>query len=259
MSKANVAGSIRLAIKVPRRSGGTSCEHEIFFVRRFIREVHPGDETSQQTAREHADQQVRCLPLTLLRPRHAAGHDRVDREPAFGGRRHAAETIAALVERDAPIVGRMPETPRGVRLPDLDDPVGHGSPAPSRSDPWTTMWRPSAAGEATISPPSNLEPEIEEWTNRLRGRDPAHSALHRGGVRSPQDNIEVEAEGPLGLRRVDREVGDETLARPLVRNRVEDRIERQQGITGKYIWVISRVRKLVPKSEKWMCAGRQAL
>ena len=36
----------------------------------------------------------------------------------------------------------------------------------------------------------------------------------------------------------------------------------QCGISGspsKYIWVISRWTKAEPKTEKWMCAGRQSL
>ena len=31
------------------------------------------------------------------------------------------------------------------------------------------------------------------------------------------------------------------------------------GSPSKYIWVISRWAKPVPKTEKWMCAGRQSL
>jgi hypothetical protein len=33
----------------------------------------------------------------------------------------------------------------------------------------------------------------------------------------------------------------------------------KSGSPGKYIWVTSRSVKRRPKSEKWMCAGRQAL
>ena len=31
------------------------------------------------------------------------------------------------------------------------------------------------------------------------------------------------------------------------------------GSPGKYIWVTRRLVKPVPNTEKWMCAGRQAL
>ena len=49
-----------------------------------------------------------------------------------------------------------------------------------------------------------------------------------------------------------------TFAGLLVEDAAQDRVERHQRVAGKYICVTSRDRKLAPKSEKWMCAGRHA-
>ncbi len=54
-------------------------------------------------------------------------------------------------------------------------------------------------------------------------------------------------------------VGGHQAACGMRRDRVEDRVERKQRVASKYICVTSRLPHEVPSSEKWMCAGRQAL
>ena len=53
--------------------------------------------------------------------------------------------------------------------------------------------------------------------------------------------------------------GDQAFAGLLVGDRLVDRVQLEQRIARKYIWVIIRCVKSVPNSEKWMCAGRHAL
>ena len=62
-----------------------------------------------------------------------------------------------------------------------------------------------------------------------------------------------------GIVVVQVEARDRGARGPRIGDRVEDRILRKSGSPGKYIWVTSRCGNASPNSEKWMCAGRQAL
>lgn len=53
--------------------------------------------------------------------------------------------------------------------------------------------------------------------------------------------------------------GHETVASLLVRDRLVERVESEERITGKCIWVIIRWVNSMPKSEKWTWAGRHTL
>ena len=77
-------------------------------------------------------------------------------------------------------------------------------------------------------------------------------------VAAADDDVEAIAERPVRLRQLEVEPADEPLACLLVADGVEDRVELEQRIAGKYICVTSRSVNARPKSEKWMWFGRHA-
>ena len=111
-------------------------EHRVLRVRRLlVGEVHAGRDALEEAAGEDPDEQVRRLE-PAVHPRHATGLHRDELEPAAVLGARAPEAGEAALERDLlAIVGRVRVAAGRVRLPDLDQAVRHGPPAPSRRRP----------------------------------------------------------------------------------------------------------------------------
>ena len=101
---------------------------------------------------------------------------------------------------------------------------------------------------------------LAEIAQRLRhGSVPLQAVLEQRRAAAAQHDVELVGEAVERDRGVEVERRDQLLERVLVGDR---RRIGQCGISGspsKYIWVISRWAKPEPKTEKWMCAGRQLL
>ena len=139
---------------------------------------------------------------------------------------------------------------------------GTGFPSPSSTRPRTVTRSPAHARRGQlVARVSQLEADREEGPDGLRRRRLRGSAPASKGVasRPAQDDVEPVAERVLGHRRLPVEGGDQ--ARRARSSAVQLKIGSapSSGSPGKYIWVTRRVAKAGPKTEKWMCAGRQAL
>ena len=89
----------------------------------------------------------------------------------------------------------------------------------------------------------------------------AHTRASNGVRVAPaQDDVEAVAERPFGLGERRGRTARPAAAAPAGRGPTgRSGRTANSGSLGKYICVTSRVGNDVPKSEKWMCAGRQAL
>ena len=121
----------------------------------------------------------------------------------------------------------MPVPAGRVRLPDLDDRIRHRIPraVPDQSfDDDVHAIGGLGRNEIAVT---DLEAEIEERPDGLEGGHDRHSqGLHGRAARTPEHDVEGEAEGPFGLGQIHREPGNQPVAGALVGDRVEDRIVR---------------------------------
>ncbi len=122
MSNRYRSGSIRLAIRVDRRSAGTSTRITILRIRRLVLEVQPRDQPCQHAAGENADGKMRCLQLAV-RSGDTPRDDGLERKFPTGIRRNAPESVEGWIERPLLTIGRMTVFPGRVCLPDLDQRV----------------------------------------------------------------------------------------------------------------------------------------
>src|SRR4051812_13839265 len=130
----------------------------------------------------------------------------------------------------------VPYSPSGAACHVSTTPSGTGSPSPSSSRPRIQMppWEPTGT---TSGPSGHGSTRARNGPTVCDGVRPRTGSgiggrLEGRGVGSPQDDVEAEAEGPLGLGDVVVVARHQPLAGPFVGNRVEDRVLEEQRISG---------------------------
>ena len=203
MSKRRPSSSAS-ATSVSRWSLVEPREHGVGGVRLgLVGEVDARHDVLEQPAREDDDLEVRRLQAAV-RPRHAAGLDGDELEAAAVDRARAAEAVNPSSSGSSSRCRRVRVAPGGVRLPDLDHPVGHGLAGAVEQDArgsGSPAGRPGRRGVGPIGPPSR--PMLEVRPDGLRRRERRRSVivrlLERRRLAAAEHDVEAVAERPVGL------------------------------------------------------------
>ena len=158
---------------------------------------------------------------------------------------------------------RVVEAPGRIGLPGLDQRVGHRLARAVVDACRGSGWRPACRSARRRGPSGQGSPIAKNGPTVCDGGlDELHqcassAASRRGRAARCPSGRRAPTSGSVVSRS---KLGDHPLARPSGRG-TELKIgsNGNSGSPGKYICVTSRWAKARPNSEKWMCAGRQAL
>ena len=233
-------------------------QHGITGVGRLVLEIDSGVVVQQHAAGEHREHDVRRRRLpsgSCTTP----GLDGVEGITALGIGADAAKTLERIVGQRTLIL-RIGEAALRVGLPNLehavDDRRRHRRSLRNGCD-----HQKYQASRDCRRRRRSTHGEI--GTDRLRRGQSIRMlglhllGFHRCGVAPAQHNVEAIAQRPIGLGIVEIERGNHPHPRLPVGHRVEDRIEREQGVFRK-IHLRHQTRD-EGVAVKWMWAGRHAL
>ena len=258
-------------------------QDRIIAVRGLVLEVDARDEARQQPAGEESDQKMRRL-RSVVGSGHRPRLDGLQGEAARVVRMDAAEPVERGVRPCGVRVVRMIAAARRVRLPDLDEGIGYRLGRRRRGPFRRSRWAgPVRRGSASDRRPCSGTRIAKNGTDGLKGGEWQHGAgaVSTGACRAfaPSFILRVRPGSPAGWRPA-RAGRCRNGSRAPVPAPLHVEVERghqpraaaarwgprctmgsraSSGSPGKYIWVMSRVRKQRPKTEKCTCAGRQAL